>query len=209
MMKFSFLPFLPYDCCSSILESYGKLMAKNLDIFPEKLWITEHPEVYTFGHRSDPKDSQYIHHFFPHVPCIKTSRGGKVTFHGPGQIMIYPSISLKNRGLSPGDYIKCLELWIQKSLEDLKCITFRHSLYPGLWIKTHNNEEKKIMSLGLRISQGIAFYGLALNVAVDLRYFHCLSPCGLPRGSITSLQKEGFNFSWDILEKALLKNCPF
>lgn len=230
MEIFSYIPSLPYGPCGVFLENYGDLMAKYPGIFPEKIWFTEHPKVYTLGPRSSPHHRDMLEKIFPEVPCVETKRGGEITFHGPGQLMIYPCLSLVQRELCLRDYVKILENWVARALKDLGCSTIILEDHPGLWIgssmeqmsihchKDHEMPKKesqknpslrKIMSLGLRVSRGIVTYGAALNVSVELSYFNKINPCGLPENSMTSLAQEGFIIDFPSLLTSLHNTCDF
>ena len=136
----------------------------------EIVWSCEHDPVYTTGRRGiDNRVAEEL----PAV-LVQTDRGGETTFHGPGQVMLYPIIHLRRRGLGIRDYVHQLEQSCIDLLADLGIVASRRDGFPGVW-----TEEGKIAALGVRVSRGVALHGMALNVDVESRWFAAIDPCGL------------------------------
>ena len=152
---------------------------------PNTLLLLEHPPVYTIGRRGKREqvllaDSQLAQ---LGISIHEADRGGEVTYHGPGQLVAYPVLSLSEWG-GPVKYVRTLEQIIIKTLEDFK-ITGRlvHGL-TGVWVG-----EEKIAAIGVKISRGVCYHGFALNVNTDLSRFDHIIPCGITDRAVTSMQK--------------------
>jgi lipoate-protein ligase B len=146
------------------------------------LLFVEHPHVYTLGRGGDeanvlaPQD----------VPVYRTSRGGDVTYHGPGQLVVYPIIDLRSKlRKDVHRYVRNLELSAIRTLKDFGLLATRRPPFTGIWIG-----DKKIAAIGIAVRRCITFHGLALNVNPDLNYFKRIVPCGLSWADVTSMQKE-------------------
>jgi lipoate-protein ligase B len=152
----------------------------------ETLAIVEHPPVYTFGRRPRPD------HLLVGVDelrargadVVESDRGGDVTFHGPGQLVVYPILHLRERGLGPVEYVRFLEETASRALWDFDIEGERVAGRPGVWVRG-----AKIASVGVRIQGGISTHGLALNVETDLAWFEAIVPCGIRGASVTSVER--------------------
>jgi len=135
----------------------------------EVIRACEHEAVYTTGRRA--VDNR-IRADLP-APLVKTDRGGETTFHGPGQILLYPVIHLRRRGIGVKDYVHLLEQSCIDLLKEFGIKAQRRRSLPGIWIN-----DAKIAAVGIRISRGVAYHGMALNVDVDEKWFAAIDPCG-------------------------------
>jgi lipoyl(octanoyl) transferase len=146
------------------------------------LLFVEHPHVYTLGRGG--KESNVL---APEkVPVYRASRGGDVTYHGPGQLVVYPIIDLRSKlRKDVHRYVRNLELTAIQTLEDFGLHSVRRPPYTGIWIA-----DKKIAAIGIAVRRCITFHGLALNVNTDLAYFNRIIPCGLAWADVTSMAKE-------------------
>lgn len=169
----------------------------------EAIWFLEHPPVYTQTLRSKPI-LQAVK-----APIVLTPRGGLTTFHGPGQRIIYVLINLRARKMMVSEYVRQLEGWIQRTLEDLGAEVYKASPHPGVWVQHPAKGVCKIASLGVRIQQGITSHGIALNVFTDLTAFQAITPCGLEASSMTSLKDLGVQGGYEEVDARLLAQCPF
>lgn len=149
---------------------------------PDRLLFVEHPHVYTLGRGGDvqnvlaPKD----------VPVHRSSRGGDVTYHGPGQLVVYPIVDLRSKlRKDVHRYLKNLELCAIHTLRDFRLIAAVRPPFTGIWIG-----DKKIAAIGIAVRRCITFHGLALNVNPDLNYFKRIIPCGLAWAGVTSMELE-------------------
>ena len=139
----------------------------------DEIWLVEHPPVFTQGQSGKPE-----HLFNPgEIPVVQTDRGGQITYHGPGQIVIYPLLNLKRLRLGVRDLVTAIETSIVQCLEQLGISANAKKEAPGVYVRI-NETEHKIASLGLRVRKGCSFHGLALNTDMDLAPFLAINPCG-------------------------------
>jgi len=143
----------------------------------EVIWACEHDPVYTTGRRG--VDNR-LHTRLP-APLLRTERGGETTFHGPGQIVLYPILSLRRRELGVRDYVCLLEQSCIDLLSDYSIEAGRREGLPGVW-----HGDAKIAAIGLRVSRGIVWHGMALNVCVEADWFSAIDACGAGLG-VTSM----------------------
>jgi lipoyl(octanoyl) transferase len=145
---------------------------------PDEIWFTEHPPVFTLGlnasrdHLLTPGD----------IPVIQVDRGGQVTYHGPGQLMIYPLLDLKRAGLGVRDLVTALEQTVISLVAEFDIEAASRKDAPGVYV-----EGRKIASVGLRIRRGASYHGMALNIDVDLEPFSRINPCGFSDLEVTDL----------------------
>jgi lipoyl(octanoyl) transferase len=155
---------------------------------PELMLLLEHPPVYTVGRRSDDGELPFGEAFYRErgIDIVQTPRGGKLTYHGPGQLVGYPIMRVS----SVPDYILTMERAIVAALADagVTAGTKRGHRHVGVWV-----EDKKIASVGVHISQGISSHGFAVNVTNDLDPFTWVVACGLPEVQMTSVKAEGID----------------
>ena len=142
---------------------------------PDELWICEHPPVYTLGQAGKPE-----HRLVDNgIPLVKTDRGGQITYHGPGQIVVYPLLDLKRRGLGVRAYVCCLEQAVIDLLADQGLAATRLEGAPGVYVERGDSAKPaKIAALGLRVRRACSYHGLSLNVDMDLAPFSAINPCG-------------------------------
>ncbi len=146
----------------------------------EVVWFCEHKHVFTTGRRGIDNSKASLG-----APLIQTERGGETTYHGLGQLMMYPIIDLKKHHLSVRDYVHLLETSVIELLKTYDLNTERDCGLPGVWLN-----KEKIAALGIRVSHGITSHGIALNVNTDLTWFDSINPCGTSRKA-TSMEKQG------------------
>lgn len=135
----------------------------------DELWVVEHPPVFTQGMAG--KAEHLLQH--SNIPVVQVDRGGQITYHGPGQIVVYTMIDFKRRHISVRDLVSRLENSIIATLAHFGIVAHNDPKRPGVYVA-----ERKIASLGLRIKRGAVYHGLALNVNMDLEPFHQINPCG-------------------------------
>lgn len=157
------------------------------DDIPEQVLVTEHPSVFTLGRAGSLngliKSRDEISS--SGVDIVHTERGGDITYHGPGQLVVYPIINLRKRNLSVSAYIHILEEIMLLTAADSGVTAARDERNRGIWVG-----DNKIGSVGIRIRHGISFHGLALNVNLSLEPFRWVRPCGLTGVGVSSLQEE-------------------
>lgn len=154
----------------------------------DEYWILQHPAVFTLGQAADKE-----HLLAPgDITVIQTDRGGQVTYHGPGQLVIYVMIDVKRNRLGPRALVATLELSVVQLLSGYGISAQTRRQAPGVYVN-----EKKIASLGLRIRRGYSFHGLSLNVDMDLEPFTRINPCGYEGLEVTQLTEFGVTDSPD------------
>ena len=186
----------------TLMEEQLDKVIKSLE--PNTVFLLEHNETYTAGTNYKQDELLTPDRF----PVIYTGRGGKFTYHGPGQRIIYPIINLNN-GCDAKDlklYISRLEKWIISTLAEFKIQAFTIPGKIGVWIKNSKNENAKIASIGLRIRKWVAYHGIAINIHTNLDHYSGIIPCGINNFPITSLRDIGIDTSieeFDIILKKI------
>ncbi|MBT3599980.1 MAG: lipoyl(octanoyl) transferase LipB [Candidatus Pelagibacter sp.] len=175
------------------LTNIDKKNAKDL------IWILEHDEIYTAG--TSYEKSEILN---KNINLIETNRGGKITYHGPGQIICYFVIDLKKRKRDIRKFITLIEKTIIESLSEFSIESFGDPKNIGIWLN-HNQEIKKIAAIGVRVSKWIAYHGFSINVNNDLTKYNNIIPCGIKDKGITNL-KEIKNLDYKKLEDIIIKN---
>ena len=148
----------------------------------EAIWFLEHPSLYTAG-RSHKIKYDYIEN----TPIYNTGRGGKITWHGPGQRIIYFMIDIKKRKFDIRKFVSNLEKFIIICLQELEIQAYKRKDLIGIWTKDKEQNDAKIASLGLRVSKGVIYHGVSLNVDCDLSYFKKIDVCGIRNSNVTSI----------------------
>ena len=153
---------------------------------PDEIWLTEHPPVYTLGLAGRAE------HLRAHrgVPVHKVDRGGQVTYHGPGQLVAYTLIDLRQRRLGVRALVRLLEAAVCDWLGAHRIAAYGRPDAPGVYV-ARSNGEAKIAALGLKVRHGCTYHGIAVNVAMDLRPFDDIDPCGYPGLAVTQLRDLG------------------
>jgi lipoyl(octanoyl) transferase len=164
--------------------------------FNNQIWLLEHPPVYTLGTAADPS-----HVLNPgDIPVIQTDRGGEVTFHGPGQLVIYFLLDIKQKKIGPKTLVANLQNLIQNILQDYSIESSFVEGAPGVYVG-----EKKIASIGLRISKGRTYHGISLNVDMDLTPFGLINPCGYEGLEVTQISDFDSNVTLEDVESVAIK----
>jgi len=149
---------------------------------PDEIWFTEHPPIFTLG-----LNASRDHLLAPgDIPVMQIDRGGQVTYHGPGQLMIYPLIDLKRARLGVRSLVTALEQSVVEVCADFDIEACSRNDAPGVYI-----QDRKIASVGLRVRRGASYHGMALNMDVDLEPFSRINPCGFSNLEVTDLAKVG------------------
>jgi lipoyl(octanoyl) transferase len=184
-----------------------KIMEGQLDrvinsMQPDTIFLLEHKEVYTAGTSHNVEELLKPDSF----PVIYTGRGGKFTYHGPGQRIIYPIINLNNTDKVKDLklYITQLEKWIILTLAELDVNAFTIQGKVGIWVKNSRNIESKIGAIGIRVRKWVTYHGIAVNISPNLDNYSGIIPCGINDFPITSLEDMGINISiteFDIILK--------
>lgn len=202
---------LPIDYEYALMEMELHVNRMRTENAPGLIWLLEHPPLYTSGTNS--KEEEDLRISASHLPfsLYPTGRGGRVTYHGPGQRIIYCMLDLNKNFQEPDikKYISTLETWIINTLKDLGVDSFRQEGLIGIWTHGPNQSIKKIAAIGVRVRHWITFHGISLNVCPDLTHYDPIIPCGVDHYGITSLKALGIDAPYIEIDKLLEKNCPF
>lgn len=158
------------------------------DAIADTIVYVEHPHVFTMGRKS-PEYKTFEENLVQEwqgVPLFLVERGGEITYHGPGQLVIYPIVKVSAKMGARG-FLRLLESVIISVLQDYSLEGFVKENATGVWIRDQNNNDKKIASLGISLKDSVSYHGLALNVFTDLEYFKKIRPCGFAPDIMTSL----------------------
>lgn len=169
----------------------------------ERVWLLEHPPLYTAGTSADP--GELLDRRFP---VYDAGRGGRYTYHGPGQRIGYLNIDLRERGRDVRNFVHHLEGWMIDALADLNIAARRAEGRIGIWTDGHDGREAKIGALGIRVRRWVTLHGFSINVDPDLSHFGGIIPCGLAQYPVTSIAALGRNASMADLDAALLAHFP-
>ena len=164
----------------------------------ELVWLLEHPPLYTSGTSADPAEllSQQF-------PVYDTGRGGRYTYHGPGQRVGYVMLDLAHRGKDVRCYVHALEGWVIDALGHFGVEARRAEGRVGIWCDTKNGQEAKIGAIGVRIRKWVTMHGFAVNIAPDLNHFSGIVPCGISEYPVTSLAALGIEATLADFDAAL------
>ena len=186
-----------YDEAVKLLES--RLVEIEVNKAKDLIWILEHEEVYTAG--SSYNENEILN---KNINLVKTNRGGKITYHGPGQIICYFVLDLKKREKDIRKFITLIERTIIESLSEFGIKSFGDPKNIGIWLN-HKNEIKKIAAIGIRISKWIAYHGFAININNDLNKYKNIIPCGITDKGISNL-KTIKDQNYDNLDAIIVNN---
>jgi len=168
----------------------------------EAIIVTEHYPVYTIGKSGSVKNIVNLEAAMREgIEIVEIDRGGDIFYHGPGQLVVYPIIALKQHGLDVWGYVRLLEEAMIKTIGEFGIRAGRLEGYPGVWVG-----RKKIGAIGLRVRSGVAMHGLALNVNTNLRHFDYIVACGLHGMGVTSMERElGYRLDMEEVKRILLR----
>jgi lipoyl(octanoyl) transferase len=170
----------------------------------EAVWLLEHPPLYTAGTSADPAELIDADRF----PVYQTGRGGRYTYHGPGQRVAYVMLDLKRRGGDVRRYVRDLEQWVIETLAHFAVIGERREGQVGIWVTRGApanplHREDKIAAIGVRVRQWVSFHGISINVEPDLGHFDGIVPCGIAEHGVTSLWDLGLTPTMPEVDLAL------
>ena len=190
---------VPYDTTYEAMQGFtAERTAETID----ELWTCEHPPVFTQGlagredHLLAPGD----------IPVVQTNRGGQVTYHGPGQIVLYPLLDLRRLKVGVREYVERIEQAVIDTLAEWNIEGRRRDGAPGVYVNG-----AKVMALGIRVRRGCTFHGLAFNIAMDLSPYHRINPCGYQGLQVTSVLDLGGPSGMDAVKPVLVAQlaCQF
>ena len=164
---------------------------------PDEVWLVQHPPVFTQGQAGKAE-----HLLLPgDIPVVQVDRGGQVTYHGPGQIVVYPLLRLPRLGIGVRDYVCRIEQALIDTLAEWNIGAERREGAPGVYVGG-----AKIAALGIRVRRGCSFHGLAFNVSLDLEPFHRINPCGYAGMQVTSVLDLGGPSGIEAVKSVLLSH---
>ena len=167
----------------------------------ECIWLLEHPPLFTAGTSADPAELLDA----SDLPVFEAGRGGRYTYHGPGQRVGYVMLDLEKRGKDIRRFVHCLEGWMIDTLADLGVDAHRASGRIGIWVGEGSNEAK-IGALGVRVKRWVTLHGFALNIAPDLSHYRGIVPCGISDFGVTSLAEYGKQIPLTRVDAALKRS---
>ena len=192
---------IKYEHAIKLLEQ--RLIDINNNKKGDLIWILEHEEIYTAG--TSYKEEEILN---KDINLIKTNRGGKITYHGPGQLICYFAIDLKQRNKNIRKFITLIEKTIIESLSEYNIKSFGDPKNIGVWLFDKTNT-KKVAAIGVRVSKWTAYHGFAININNDLSKYQSIIPCGISDKGVTSLKNinnQNYNKLGDVIIDNFIKN---
>ncbi|MDP2239629.1 MAG: lipoyl(octanoyl) transferase LipB [Burkholderiales bacterium] len=165
---------------------------------PDEIWVLQHPPVYTLGIAGK---AEHLPRTANGIPVVKIDRGGQITYHGPGQVVIYLLLDMRRRALTVRPLVRMMEQAVIDLLAEYGTAAQGRMDAPGVYVG-----DAKIAALGLRISKGCCYHGLSLNVAMDLAPFHAINPCGYPGLEVTQMRDLGITDAPEIVASRLTRH---
>lgn len=169
----------------------------------ELVWLLEHPPVYTAGTSAAAAEL-----LDPRFEVVEAGRGGRYTYHGPGQRIGYVLLDLKERGRDVRCYVNALESWVIATLADIGLEAWRAPGRIGIWTLGPDGNEAKIGAIGVRVRRWVTMHGFSVNLAPDLSHFGGIVPCGIDDLGVTSLSQLGIDLAPEAFDTALLARLP-
>jgi lipoyl(octanoyl) transferase len=164
----------------------------------DEIWLLQHPPVYTVGVAGR---NEHLPRVANDIPVLRIDRGGQITYHGPGQLVVYLLLDLRRRGYGVRTLVRRMERAVIDLLDEFGIEATGQTDAPGVYV-----DKAKIAALGLRVKGGCCYHGLALNVDMDLAPFHAIDPCGYPGLAVTQLRDLGVGTSVDAVGERIAKH---
>ncbi len=169
----------------------------------ELVWLLEHPPVYTAGTSADRAEL-----LDPRFPVIEAGRGGRYTYHGPGQRVGYVLVDLTRRARDVRGFVHALEGWVIDTLGDFGVESWRVADRIGIWTTAPDGREAKIGAIGVRVRRWVTMHGFSVNLSPDLAHFGGIVPCGIDQFGVTSLTDLGITLDQAVWDAALYRRLP-
>lgn len=169
----------------------------------ERIWLLEHPPLYTAGTSADPAEL-----LDPRFPVYDAGRGGRYTYHGPGQRVGYVQLDLAQRGRDVRGFVSALEGWVIDTLDSFGVAARRAEGRIGIWTDDPQGREAKIGAIGVRVRRWVTLHGFSLNISPDLSHFGGIVPCGIAEFPVTSLAALGIDADFAAVDAALHASLP-
>ncbi|QIQ86985.1 lipoyl(octanoyl) transferase LipB [Erythrobacter sp.] len=184
-------------------EALAEMEARNAAVAAgearEMVWLLEHPPVYTAGTSADPKELTD-----PRFEVVEAGRGGRYTYHGPGQRVGYLMLDLNSRGKDVRCFVHAIEGWVIDTLSDFGVEAWRSEGRVGIWTRDIDGREAKIGAIGVRVRRWVTMHGFSVNLDPDLSHFSGIVPCGIEEFGVTSLARLGKEVSREDWDAALI-----
>jgi lipoyl(octanoyl) transferase len=192
----------------STYEAMRLFTKKRDSTTPDEIWVLEHPPVFTLGLAGDASN---LHSPSNQIPLVQVDRGGEITYHGPGQIVVYLLLDLKRLGIFVKELVSRIEQALIDTLADFGIKAERQSGAPGIYVSEQPGVPlewvgAKVAALGLKVSKSCSYHGLALNVATDLEAFGRIHPCGYEGLKTVDMQTLGIKDNGDTISQRLLEH---
>lgn len=191
------------DYAAALADMEARAAAIHAGEADERIWLLEHPPLYTAGTSADPAEL-----LDPRFPVYDAGRGGRYTYHGPGQRVGYVQLDLTRRGRDVRAYVSALEGWVIDALALLGVEARRADGRIGIWTDDEQGREAKIGAIGVRVKRWVTMHGFSLNVAPDLMHFTGIVPCGIAEYPVTSLTALGKKVGFADVDAALAATLP-
>ena len=191
---------IPYPEAVSFMEARAAAIA--VGEASERVWLLEHPPLYTAGTSAKPADLVAPDRF----EVFKSGRGGQYTYHGPGQRVGYVMLDLRKRGRDVSAFVRALEQWIINTLAEFDMTAERRCGRVGVWVTLDDGREAKIAAIGVRLKKWVSFHGISINLNPDLSHFDGIIPCGISEHGVTSFAALGKKTSMAELDSALKRH---
>lgn len=191
------------DYPDALVEMTARADAIRQGTAMERVWLIEHPPLYTAG--TSARETDMLE---PRFPVHAAGRGGQYTYHGPGQRVVYLNLDLEKRGRDIRCFVHAVEGWMIAALDDVGVSARRAEGRIGIWTDAPDGSEAKIGAIGIRVKRWVTLHGLSINVAPDLSHFGGIVPCGISEFGVTSLAALGLTADLAVLDAALLRHFP-
>lgn len=191
----------PYPEALAAMEAHATAIAEGQA--NELMWLVEHPPIYTAGTSADPAEL-----LDPRFPVFRAGRGGRYTYHGPGQRVGYAMLNLSARNRDVRCYVHALEGWVIAGLGELGIDAFRAAGRIGIWTVDPSGREAKIGAIGVRVKRWVTLHGFSVNLDPDLSHFGGIVPCGIAEFPVTSAQALGKSVNFETFDAALALHRP-
>ena len=188
----------------ALAEMEERVAAIRAGTAAERIWLVEHPPLYTAGTSASEDELLAPGRF----PVHRVGRGGRYTYHGPGQRVVYVMLDLRRLGGDVRAFVTALEDWVIAALARFQVRGERRAGRVGVWVDKGGGEEAKIAAVGIRVRQWVSFHGIAINVEPDLSHFAGIVPCGISGHGVTSLVDLGLPVGMADLDLALAESVP-
>ena len=192
----------PVDYLTAVRAMDARVEAIAAGAAPELVWLLEHPPLFTAGTSARAEELLDPHR----LPVYRTGRGGRYTYHGPGQRVVYLMLDVKRRSGDVRAFVSALERWIISALADLGVNGETRRGRVGIWVRRPEkgeHAEDKIAAIGLRVRKWVSLHGISLNVCPDLSHYEGIVPCGIAGHGVTSLAELGVPASMEVVDNAL------